>query len=68
MDTRHFVGSPGIAGGSFGFSRKPFTSPSAATSTMPKSEPCSMGTGMTATVQSAFFSRWKSSIWRTSIW
>ncbi len=34
---------------------------------MPKSRPSSMGTGMAATVHSAFFSRWYSSIVATSI-
>ena len=51
----------------FGFSSKPTIRPSPSTSMMPKSWASSTGTGMAATVRSAFLSRWKSSIWRTSM-
>ena len=60
-------GRPAWGAALFGFSTKPIIRPSASTSMMPNSSPSSMGTGIAATVRSALFSRWKSSICRTSI-
>ena len=60
-------GLPGIDGGFCTFSWNPTMRPSASTSMMPNSLASAFGTGMTATVASAFFCRWKLSICRTSI-
>ena len=51
----------------FGFSTKPIIRPSASTSMMPNWSASATGTGMAATVMSAFRSTWKSSICLTSI-
>ena len=53
--------------GLFGFSWKSTILPVSSAVMTPKEEASSMGTGMAATVQSAFCRMWKSSICRTSI-
>ena len=56
-----------MACGTFGFSTKSTTRPVASTASMPKSEASDTGTGRAATVTSASWSRWKATIWFTSI-
>ncbi len=53
--------------GFVGFSWKSTMRPVSSAVITPKEDASSMGTGMAATVQSAFCRMWKSSIWRTSI-
>ena len=47
-----------VLGDSVGFSTKPIIRPSPSTSMMPKSWASATGTGMAATVRSAFLSQW----------